>query len=48
MGLGNREALIDTDRIQTASLGRPDVLEGARSFIEKRPPRFPRLPEQGD
>jgi enoyl-CoA hydratase/carnithine racemase len=48
LGLGYREALVDTDRIQTASLDRPDVLEGARSFIEKRPPRFPRLGEPED
>jgi enoyl-CoA hydratase/carnithine racemase len=40
-GLGPAER--DAQRLMLASFGRPDFNEGVRSFIEKRPPQFPRI-----
>lgn len=40
-GLGAAEA--ESQRLMVESLGRPDFVEGVRSFVEKRPPRFPRV-----
>lgn len=40
-GLGAAEA--ESQRLMVESFGRPDFAEGVRSFIEKRPPAFPRL-----
>ena len=40
-GLGSAER--DAQRLMVASFGRPDFAEGVRSFVEKRPPQFPRL-----
>lgn len=40
--LGRAEA--DSHRLMSESFRRPDVAEGVTSFLEKRPPSFPRLP----
>jgi enoyl-CoA hydratase/carnithine racemase len=40
-GLGEAER--DSQRLMLESFGRPDLAEGVRSFIEKRPPAFDRL-----
>jgi|SRR5581483_11519804 len=41
-GLGPAEK--EAQQLMTESFGRPDFAEGVRSFLEKRPPRFERLP----
>jgi enoyl-CoA hydratase/carnithine racemase len=43
LGIGYPEALRETDEVQWEALDRPDALEGTRSFIERRPPKFARL-----
>ena len=40
-GLGPAER--DAQRLMVESFGRPDFKEGVRSFVEKRPPQFPRI-----
>jgi enoyl-CoA hydratase/carnithine racemase len=40
-GLGAAEA--ESQRLMVESFDRPDFAEGVRSFIEKRPPAFPRV-----
>ena len=40
-GLGPAER--EARRLMLASFGRPDFKEGVRSFVEKRPPQFPRI-----
>jgi enoyl-CoA hydratase/carnithine racemase len=44
-GLG--EAEYDSQRLIIESFGRGDFKEGVSSFVEKRPPDFPRLPLDG-
>ncbi len=39
LGAAEREAV----RLMVESFGRPDFREGVASFLEKRPPRFPRI-----
>jgi enoyl-CoA hydratase/carnithine racemase len=41
-GLGQAER--ESQRLMVESFGRPDFAEGVSSFLEKRPPSFPRLP----
>lgn len=41
-GLGVAEA--DSQRLMAESFRRPDFTEGVMSFLEKRPPSFPRIP----
>ena len=36
-------AMAETERLMTESLGRADFREGVRSFLEERPPAFPRI-----
>jgi enoyl-CoA hydratase/carnithine racemase len=43
VGLGAAER--DAQRLMVESFGRPDFREGVQSFLEKRPPRFPRVGE---
>lgn len=43
LGMGYREALVEAEASQNAFVTRPDAVEGARAFLEKRPPRFERL-----
>lgn len=43
-GLGSAE--VESQRLMVESFDRPDFAEGVRSFVEKRPPNFPRLPLQ--
>ncbi len=43
LGLGYPEALRDADVLTYKSLERVDAMEGAQSFLERRPPSFPRL-----
>jgi enoyl-CoA hydratase/carnithine racemase len=43
LGTGYREALREAQESQNRFVVAPDAVEGARSFIEKRPPRFRRL-----
>jgi enoyl-CoA hydratase/carnithine racemase len=43
LGIGYPEALREADALQWKSLDRPDAAEGVRSFVERRPPQFPRL-----
>ena len=40
-GLGDAER--ESQRLMVESFSRPDFTEGVRSFIEKRPPQFPRI-----
>lgn len=40
-GLGDAER--ESQRLMVESFSRPDFAEGVRSFIEKRPPEFPRI-----
>lgn len=42
-GLGQAEA--ESQRLMMESFHRPDFREGVRSFMEKRPPEFPRIGE---
>jgi enoyl-CoA hydratase/carnithine racemase len=42
-GLGYEAALRDADAAQWRAIDHPDALEGARSYLEKRPPRFARI-----
>ena len=37
------EAMKETDRLMAESLARGDFKEGVESFMERRPPRFPRI-----
>lgn len=48
LGLGYEAALRDADAAQWRALDRPDALEGVRSYLEKRPPRFIRVGKGGD
>ena len=41
VGLGSAER--DAARLMVESFSRPDFKEGVRSFVEKRPPQFPRI-----
>jgi enoyl-CoA hydratase/carnithine racemase len=43
LGMGAEAALRDADAAQWRALDRPDALEGVRSYLEKRPPRFARI-----
>jgi enoyl-CoA hydratase/carnithine racemase len=43
LGMGYREALTEAETSQSAFVTRTDAVEGARAFLEKRPPRFERL-----
>ncbi|MFU8815981.1 MAG: enoyl-CoA hydratase/isomerase family protein [Pseudomonadales bacterium] len=43
LGSGYREALREAEESQNRFVVAPDAIEGARSFMEKRPPRFGRL-----
>lgn len=43
LGMGFEPALRDADAAQWRALDRPDALEGANSYLEKRPPQFARL-----
>jgi enoyl-CoA hydratase/carnithine racemase len=43
LGLGYEAALRDADVAQWRAIDHPDALEGARSYLEKRPPRFARI-----
>jgi hypothetical protein len=45
-GLG--EAEFDSQRLTLESFKRGDFSEGVSSFLEKRPPQFPRLPLGGE
>jgi enoyl-CoA hydratase/carnithine racemase len=37
-------SLEEAIRLMQESFGRPDFREGVQSFLEKRPPKFPRIP----
>jgi enoyl-CoA hydratase/carnithine racemase len=37
------EALREADVVQWEALGHEDAIEGVRSYVEQRPPRFERL-----
>ncbi|HEX8803119.1 MAG TPA: enoyl-CoA hydratase-related protein [Acidimicrobiales bacterium] len=41
-GLGPAER--ESQRLMVESFGRPDFAEGVQSFLERRPPSFPRIP----
>ncbi|MFT7219115.1 MAG: enoyl-CoA hydratase/carnithine racemase [Candidatus Azotimanducaceae bacterium] len=45
LGIGFREALIETEAVQNEFVARPDAKEGAMALIEKRVPKFERLGE---
>ena len=42
-GMDIDDSLDDVVDVVGAQFGRPDIAEGVNSFLEKRPPRFPRL-----
>jgi enoyl-CoA hydratase/carnithine racemase len=42
-GLDVDTSLDDISEVVQAQFGRPDIAEGVHSFLEKRPPKFPRL-----
>ncbi len=48
LGLGYEAALRDADVAQWRAIDHPDALEGARSYLEKRPPHFARVGKPGD
>jgi enoyl-CoA hydratase/carnithine racemase len=43
-GLGPKE--IEAQELMVESFGRPDFNEGVQSFLQKRPPKFQRLPKE--
>lgn len=43
LGLGYREALVEAQESQNRFVVSPEAAEGARAFMEKRPPRFARI-----
>ncbi len=43
LGLGYEAALRDAERVQNRFVTAPDAIEGARSFVERRPPEFERI-----
>jgi enoyl-CoA hydratase/carnithine racemase len=43
LGLGYEAALRDADTAQWRAIDHPDALEGAQSYLGKRPPRFARI-----
>jgi enoyl-CoA hydratase/carnithine racemase len=43
LGVGYPEALHEADEVQWQSLDRFDSTEGVQSYLERRPPKFPRL-----
>jgi enoyl-CoA hydratase/carnithine racemase len=43
LGMGYEPALRDADTAQWRAIDHPDALEGARSYLEKRPPAFARI-----
>ena len=43
LALGYPEALGEAEEVQWQAVARPDATEGARAFVERRPPRFQRL-----
>ncbi len=45
-GLDVDTSLDDTWNVVQSQFGRPDIAEGVNSFLEKRPPKFPRLGSQ--
>ncbi len=44
-GLGQAE--VESQQLMVESFGRPDFAEGVRSFLDKRPPVFPRIGDDG-
>jgi enoyl-CoA hydratase/carnithine racemase len=46
LGLGYPEALRETEPVQWAAVGSPDATEGVRSYLERRPPAFERIPKR--
>lgn len=47
LGKGFREALVEAEQSQNRFVDSDDAREGAASFVEKRPPRFRRIGEEG-
>jgi len=43
LGIGVEASLRDADTAQWRALDHPDALEGAKSYLEKRPPKFARI-----
>ncbi|MDG2277763.1 MAG: enoyl-CoA hydratase-related protein [Pseudomonadales bacterium] len=43
LGLGYEAALRDAERVQNQFVTAPDAIEGAQSFLERRPPEFERV-----
>ena len=43
LGMEYADALREADRVQGDFVGAPDSIEGAKAFMERRPPRFQRL-----
>ena len=47
LGIGYDEALRETETVQWQAMDRVDAKEGAAALLERRPPAFPRLGEDG-
>jgi enoyl-CoA hydratase/carnithine racemase len=48
LGTGYREALRQAEAVQNEFVTAADAVEGAQSFIERRPPKFARVEDNGD
>jgi enoyl-CoA hydratase/carnithine racemase len=48
LGTDYTQALQEAERVQNDFVTAPDAIEGAKSFIERRPPKFERIGSDSD